>query len=145
VQKGTQSEKGSKMKFKQRVFIHLRDINFAKWDLPKEYRAAIEPHVDSNPTFLLLSWPSTILPPEGQLISLTGMVSPFNEVLVLKHDFDFNSELGVTIDITVRADNVHGVDCNLDTLLYASQEGWIFENEVPVQAALQHAGLKAER
>ncbi len=124
----------------QRAFLQIT-IDPENWDLPDEFDEALGMYVDSIPTMYFLPWPPTMLPPKGSTISLNGIPSRTDEVVVERIDIQYQKEKGVEAFIATKHD-WQPEHFDLYTLYSFAAEGFIVENMTKsLTEVLQEAGL----
>ncbi len=112
------------------------------WELPGEYSNVLEKHLCSIPTELILPWPVNICPRNiGDEICFSSMLTPYADFVVEKFEYIYSRKKGVTQWVRLRPTE-DGMDFNLNTLLHAADEGFLFESEVPISRVLYDAGLR---
>lgn len=114
------------------------DVN--EWDLPDEYYAAIENHWATNPTPLYISWPLIACPKNvGDEVSFSNLLQC--DYIVERFEYTFSRRNGITVFVVLIPDGESRA-LDLDELLYAADEGFLFENESSIADVLREAGLK---
>ena len=101
---------------------------------------AIEGHLENAPTTFFLPWPDDLIPSSGDKIWLPNMMNT-DEFVVVGVEYRYTRKMGFEVHVTMEATKESEHLFEEVALTYASEEGFLLEDRVPISKVLKTAGF----
>lgn len=131
------------LRIKKRAFLVVPS-DLEAWQMPERYENAMTDHVECDPTVFLLPCSIDLIPHIGEKVTFTGMVV-MEEFVVAEIMYWQDKKSGITVRIMLQQIGEERRQLNEHVLVSASEEGFLFEDEVPISKVLRKAGLPTTR